>query len=208
MQLIKLYWQSHSTTDLIAAALKQGKVIVGTSDTVLGLCAAATHESFAALNKIKQRYENPYLLLVNSLQEAVHLSDSLSSAARKLMEHCWPGPLTIIVKAHPTLPAYMCSQQNTIALRFPDHAGLQQLLKVIHPLFSTSANITGKKVAQTIDELDPQLTKQVSYVVVDQERQPTIHASTIVDCTKQIPVIVRQGTYPRTHIEQVLGIKL
>src|SRR5579871_4426196 len=151
----KGYWTDDSFVLAVATALKQGRVVVGTSDTVIGLLAEVSLAGFQALNAIKQRQEKPYLLLLASTQQVHDYSNqALTPALRTLMQHCWPGPLTLIMRARKNLPAYMTASDGTIALRVPHHAGLLRLLRQSGALFSTSANVTGQAVPVTLAALN------------------------------------------------------
>ncbi len=119
-----LYWDHKNTICKVLAIMRSGGVIVGSSDTVIGLLAPLTKEGFDAFNRIKKRQEKPYLILVKSQFEAINLIDQvLSEEIKNIMRSCWPGPLTLIFKAKADLPDYVKSPDGTIALRVPDHVG-------------------------------------------------------------------------------------
>lgn len=193
------YWDDEGTIKEIIAIVRSGGLIVGTSDTVLGLLAPLSKEGFEALNSIKERQEKPYLILVKSQSEAINLIDqAVSDQIRGIMASCWPGPLTLIFKAKSGLPDFMKGSDGTIALRVPDHAGLQRLLAHCDGLFSTSANKAGEPVPATPEELDPDIIKQVGLVVGDRpgDSSQAILPSTILDCSDGTIRVVREGAYP------------
>ncbi len=78
-----------------------------------------------------------------------------------------------------------------IALRVPDHAGLQKLLPHFTDLFSTSANISGNPVSRTIKDVDERIVKQVAYAVIDKkEKSIELLESTITDCSGDYIIVV------------------
>jgi len=201
-----LYWDNEKTSKEILSIMRSGGVIVGSSDTVFGLLAPLTQEGFMALNRIKKRQEKPYLILVKSQFVALNLIDQpLSSQIKNIMESCWPGPLTLIFKAKTDLPEYLKSPNGTIALRVPDHDGLQQLLTHCDGLFSTSANKAGEPIPASINELDPDIGKQVGAMVDDYSdgTSKEVLPSTILDCSDGTIRVVREGAFP---IEALLEI--
>ena len=138
---------------MLITSLRQGNVSVGTSDTVIGLLASASKSSLEKLNQIKGRSDKPYLLLIKSWQMVRNFAQVDDPALNKLITNAWPGPLTIIFKAKDSVPLFMKSKQNTVALRVPDHDGLQYVLNEVCPLFSTSANKADQPIPMSIDEI-------------------------------------------------------
>jgi len=99
--------------------------------------------------------------------------------------------------AKQSIPDFMKSKKGTIALRVPDHTGLQKLLPHFTGLFSTSANIGGNPIPRTIEEIDERIVKQIACVVLDKkEKQVTSLPSTIIDCSGNNITVVREGAYP------------
>jgi L-threonylcarbamoyladenylate synthase len=194
-----LYWSDKVTICKLLSVMQEGKAVIGTSDTVLGLLAPLSLEGWQSLNRIKQRQEKPYLILVKSAAEAEKLiGQPISDQIRHIMVSCWPGPVTLLFKAKDDLPGYMKGAQGTIGIRVPDHAGLQGLLMHCNGLFSTSANKAGEPVPATFQELDPILCSQVDALVADTPEMPQQQSlpSTILDCSQDTIRVVREGAYP------------
>ena len=192
-------------------ALQANKLVVGTTDTVLGLFAAATQEGFELLNKLKQREKKPYLLIASSPGSIVDLVNlEKSFHIEKIMESFWPGPLTIIFKAKEGVPDYFLSEQKTIAIRVPDHKGMRALLQQTGLLFSTSANKAGELIPVTVQELDPELAKDAEYIIDDEVPRKNAIPSTLIDCSKLTeasPVIrvIREGKITLQDLQEVVG---
>jgi len=194
-----IYWQAPDTKDKIIEALKSNKVLITTTDTIPGLLANVTNQGFQELNKIKQDRQNkPYIILIGdaSIDDASigdssklnHFGDiskldhfvepeQLTPQIRKLVKHCWPGPLTIIFKAKKDLPNFLKSEQGTIAIRCPNYAPLLEILKHFEGLYSTSANRSAGTVPATIDSVDQQLALEVAYLVDDSDSVQPVRQS-------------------------------
>lgn len=206
-----IYWKDNVAIDILIQSLRDANVIVGTTDTVLGLLADISEQGFHVLNRIKKRTDRrkPYIILIASKDELIRFSDApFNFQIEKLISYCWPGPLTIIVKAKKSLPHFLKTENNTIALRVPQHDGLQRLLQRFSGLFSTSANMAGEKIPKSINELDEQILNEVSYLVLDSDEQwhhiATV-PSTIIDCSGQYIKIVREGAYSIKFLKDLIG---
>ena len=194
------YWDQRSIQDCATQMLEEGKSIVGTSDTVIGLLAPLTLHGKKSLDRIKGREKKPYLVLVRDYNNAAQFSDAVHrKPLKKLLASCWPGPLTIIVPANKNVPSFIQSESGAIALRVPKHEGLQSLLQSFDGLFSTSANKTGKPVPAALNEVDSTILDQAAMIIDDREK--TIRKpSTILDCTGPSVKIIRDGDYSREFI--------
>jgi len=193
MKSMDLSWYSEDTVQFLTEILKQEKVVVGDSDTVIGLLANTTESGFRALDSIKKRENKPYIILIASqerLSDFVLVSPTLQ--IEKLLNQYWPGPLTVIFKARPDLPDYMKSSEGTIALRVPQHKGLLALLSSFRGLFSTSANLAGNPVPKNVTEIDQHILDKVACIVTDDKKEETV-PSTIIDCSGKTIKIIREG---------------
>jgi len=204
-----LYWSGERSIVHIIDALRHNKLVLGTSDTILGLLAPLTRLGLDKLNKIKGRTDKPYIVLIGDRNIiSLFAQTPLGDLANRLVDHCWPGPLTLIVKAKKELPSYLKTKEVTIALRMPHHQGLLSLLRHFDGLFSTSANKSDMPVPQALNEVDQQIVEQVDCCVFDKIEQTTFFSakpSTILDCTGPTIYIVREGAYPLTELEKLCG---
>lgn len=206
-QAPKLYsWKDINSIRKLIDSLKMGSVSATTTDTVTGLLAPLTGQGHARLDKIKGRDLKPYLILTSSRSFIESwIEGEITPTVERLMDHCWPGPLTLIFKARSTIPSYMKGAGGTIAVRIPDHAGLQSVLKEFDGLFSTSANTTGKSVPKTIFDIEPIIIDQLEYLFTDEETASSSPlSSTILDCTQKTIHVVRQGAYLIKDLEKII----
>src|SRR3990170_3919066 len=97
-----LLWGSSKTVAYVEKQLRSGRVVLAGGDTVLGLLAELSEKGYAKLDSIKNRSKKPYLILVENQQKALNLiekDDSKICQIEKIMNVCWPGPVTLIFKA-------------------------------------------------------------------------------------------------------------
>ncbi|MFC1894842.1 L-threonylcarbamoyladenylate synthase [Candidatus Dependentiae bacterium] len=219
----KFFWQNADSIPLLVELLRNNKILVTSTDTILGFLSNLTQDSFDKLNELKkERSHKPYLILIssiNKLTKFVDISD-LSDGTLRLMKQCWPGPLTIIFKSKNNLPSFLVSDNKTIAIRIPRHDGLKELLKFFDGLFSTSANRSGKIPPKKINDLDLQILNEVSGVVLDKWNlnkklnvdmpcplDQTLPSSIIDLSNRKEVVIVREGAYSIKKMEEYYGSK-
>jgi L-threonylcarbamoyladenylate synthase len=218
----RLFWDENLSIERLAAVLRDGGIAIGSSDTVFGLISNLKCSSKNTLDAIKKRFDKPYLILIPGGAKLENFVDPAGlSKIEALAKQCWPGPVTLICKAHPDLPAFMQGPEGTIALRMPDHEGLQKLLTHFEGLFSTSANISGQPVPDTVEGVDPAILARCAALVLNSrtpnpvrpacppklEERRGEHAkgqipSTILDCTDDEIKVVRQGAFP---VDKILG---
>jgi tRNA threonylcarbamoyl adenosine modification protein (Sua5/YciO/YrdC/YwlC family) len=186
--------------------LSRGEIVVFPTDTVYGVgCDAFQPEAVARVLAAKGRdRQMPPPVLIPSVRTVDGLARDVSESARALMEACWPGPLTVIVSAQPSLAWDLGETQGTVALRVPNHDAALALLARTGPLAVTSANRTGSAAATTADDATLQLGDAVS-VYLDGGDSPLGVASTIVDATGPALRIVREGGVSRDRLVDIVG---
>jgi len=192
--------------DAAVHALSRGEVVVLPTDTVYGVgCDAFQPEAVARVLAAKGRdRQMPPPVLIPSVRTVDGLARDVSASARALMEECWPGPLTVIVSAQPSLAWDLGETHGTVALRVPDHAAALALLARTGPMAVTSANRTGSPAATTADDAKHQLGDAVS-VYLDAGGSPLGVASTIVDATGAELRIVREGGVSADRLIEIVG---
>lgn len=196
-----LDWTNVRGCASVMQALKAFKGVVSTTDTVLGLLALVKPEGVALLDRLKSRAGKSYIILVeNQAKAARFMDEGQKERLNAFMQQHWPGPLTLIVRAHKHLDRALQDARGTVALRVPDHVGLQALLVQVDGLLSTSANLTGGPIPRNVQELDPAIKQKLSYAILDaparHENSSKVVSSTIVDCSGEHMSLVRAGAYP------------
>ena len=190
-----------------AIAAKQ--IIVMPTDTVYGVAADAfSPQAVATLLAAKGRGRNmPPPVLIPRIGTMEGLATEISDDARKLAEKYWPGPLTLIFHAQPTLTWDLGETKGTVALRVPDDQLALDLLTITGPLAVSSANRTGQAAAQTGSEARSQLAESVEVYLEGGFRplegtDPT--PSTIVDATGLRLRVVREGAISLEEIQRMI----
>src|SRR5450759_1404779 len=189
-----------------AEAVRRAEVVVLPTDTVYGMGVDAfASEAVAAVLTAKGRGRDmPLPVLVPNQQTGDGLAADVPAYARDLIHAFWPGPLTLVLHAQSSLMWDLGETNGTVALRMPRNDAALRLLTEIGPMAVTSANLSGKRPATTILDAATQLGSAVSVYL---ETGPTAGglASTILDCTREVPVILRAGAVTAGRIQEVLG---
>ena len=198
---------STSHPDALAAAediLNQGGLVAFPTDTVYGLAALVSSETgIARLYAAKERSTNKAIaVLIGEQSQLAFLTPGLSASAYRLAEAFWPGALTLVVAKNLALPANL-SPLPTIGVRMPDHPFAQALMQRCGPLATTSANLSGESNALNADQVLEQLAGRVE-LLVDGGTVPGGVPSTVIDCTKTPPVILRHGAISEAAILRML----
>jgi L-threonylcarbamoyladenylate synthase len=191
---------------LAADRVARGGIICYPTDTVYGLgCDPLNPSAVEKAIAAKGRGTKAMPVLVKSIDDAERLV-YFSESAKMLADRYWPGPLTIVLSAKDPVPAIL-APQRTVGVRSPRHAICQQLLGLCSGyLVGTSANLTGKSAAVSVDEIVNQLGDRVD-LILDGGRIPASAPSTVVDLTKRRLLMVREGPIARGEILQCLKRK-
>ena len=188
-------------------AVQRGEVIVLPTDTVYGVGADAfLPDAVGAVLAAKGRgRQMPPPVLIPDVRTVDGLARDVPEAARALMREYWPGPLTVIVHAQPSLAWDLGETHGTVALRVPDHPAALALLARTGPLAVTSANKTGQPAATTAADARALLGDAVA-VFLDAGDSPLGNASTIVDATDDAGLrVVRVGALTQKDLARTVG---
>ncbi|MFC9965822.1 L-threonylcarbamoyladenylate synthase [Nocardia ignorata] len=189
------------------SALKSGRLVVMPTDTLYGIAADAFDSSAVAdLLAAKRRGRDmPVPVLVGSWHTIDGLVFSVRPQARDLIRAFWPGALSLVVQAAPSLAWDLGDTRGTVMLRMPLHPVALELLRAVGPLAVSSANVSGQPPATTVEQAREQLGSLAS-VYLDGGPAEHAVASTIVDLTADQPRVLREGAVPVADIAEVLGM--
>jgi len=204
---------SGEAIELAAQRLRAGGLVAMPTETVYGLAARADDDvAVAQIFATKGRpSEHPLIVHVFGRDEAQTFATHLSAAATRLIEACWPGPVTVIVRRAAGRATAAAAGAPTLALRSPHHPVARALLARcaqlnIAGLAAPSANrfghVSPTTAAHVSDEFGPEL------MVLDGGPCELGIESAIVDCSGEAPVLLRPGVTTRARLEQVLGTSL
>lgn len=207
----KLYWKSPEDIKILKDVLQKNKIVISSTDTVYGFLANVTKDSWKKISDLKEvKQKRPFLILVSSIDKISHFVQvsNIPQKTLQFVDTCWPGPVTFIFNAKPDLPEFLSSDDGTVALRCPDHRGLQNVLTHFNGLFSTSANKALDPAPTIFDEISHDLLEKIDYVVVDDVEKERCEASTLVDLScpdydKAFPfTVVRKGAFPENRLKE------
>lgn len=193
-------------------AIGRGELVVVPTDTVYGVAADAFNaRAVAGLLEAKGRgRQQPPPVLVAGVNTLRALVAEVPEPVERLVEAFWPGGLTIVLPAQPSLSWDLGDTQGTVAVRMPAHNLTLELLEETGPLAVSSANRTGRPAALSIDEARGMLGDSVA-TYLDSGPSATGVASTIVDATRLVggaePLvrILRDGAVSRERLREVIG---
>lgn len=176
----------------VTATLQRGGVCVIPTDTVYGIvCVAASEQAVARLYKLKRRESKPGTVIAASIDQLVALG--IPRRALSAVEHFWPNPLSVVVPDSPNL-RYIDRGMGSLAVRIPKNAELRELLMKTGPLLTSSANLTGKQTAETIEEAIAYFGEGVG-LYVDGGVIAGIIPSTLIRVLDDTIEIIRKGAY-------------
>ena len=187
------------------AAAKRGDLVVLPTDTVYGLGTDAfSQKGPQKLLAAKGRDRNmPIPVLVGHVKALDGLAQRVDGVTKALAEAFWPGALTIVVKAQPTLRWDLGETNQTVALRMPLNPIAIELLNAVGPMAVSSANKTGQPAATNVDEAIAQLGEDVT-IYLDGGQTPGNVASTIIDVSSGEIKLLRQGAISVENIRLVV----
>jgi len=198
--------------EIAAAArhLAAGEVVAFPTETVYGLGAdAANPAAVAKIFALKGRPSNhPLIVHIASIEHVGRWAVELPPGALALMKRFWPGPLTLILRKSPDVPAEVTGGQETVGLRCPSDGTAQQLLAEFARIGSgaiaaPSANRFGHVSPTTAAHVEAEFGREVP--ILDGGACAIGLESTILDLSRGMPVLLRPGAVTAAEIEQVLG---
>ena len=188
----------NADVDAAVDALDRGDVVVIPTETVYGL--AARLDRPAAIEKIfalKERAAEKVLqVLVFDATWLAKLGEP-SSGAIRVATGCWPGPLTLVVRAREGVPA-AATRGGTVGIRVPDHPLARAVIGRAGPLAASSANLAGRPTPPRPDEIRTLFGDRVAVYLDGGEI--AAGGSTVLDVSGGEPRLVREGPLPFAHV--------
>lgn len=193
-------------------AIARGELVVIPTDTVYGVAADAfDHQAVARLLAAKGRgRQSPPPVLVAGVTTLRALVAEVPEPIERLVEEFWPGGLTVVLPAQPTLSWDLGETRGTVAVRMPAHRIALELLEETGPLAVSSANLTGMAAGITAEDAQGMLQDSVAVYLGDGPSKTGI-PSTIIDATSLIGGteprvrVLREGAVSRAQLRDVLG---
>lgn len=206
--------QSPAAIAEAARQLRSGELVAFPTETVYGLGAdAASDEAVAGIFRAKGRPSDHPLIVhiaagAHGTRSLSRFAQPLPHFAQKLAKAFWPGPLTLIVTRQAGVAGASAGGQDTIGLRCPAHPVAQALLEAcaelgVAGLAGPSANRFGRVSPTTAQHVHDEFGDALT--VVDGGPCEVGIESTIVDCSRGVPVLLRPGAISRVQIEAACG---
>jgi tRNA threonylcarbamoyl adenosine modification protein (Sua5/YciO/YrdC/YwlC family) len=191
-----------------ASAVRAGRLVVIPTDTVYGIGADAfSSTAVRSLLAAKNRGPDmPVGVLVGSWSTIDGLVLSVPRPARLLIEAFWPGDVSIVLPHAPSL-SWDLGSSGTVMLRMPLHPVAIELLREVGPMAVSSANVSGKSPATSVDDAREQLGESVA-VYLDGGPSGDPVPSTVVDLSGDEPVVLREGAVSVAAISEALGSEI
>ncbi len=199
--------QYHETLEKAAAFICEGEVVAFPTETVYGLGANGLNSD--AVNKIfaaKGRpNDNPLILHIADIAEIEPLTTGLSANAKKLAEHFWPGPLTLVIDKSAIVPDAVSAGLSTVAVRYPSNRYAHDFIAACGcPIAAPSANISGRPSPTNAQDVREDMEGKIA-AILDGGHCGIGLESTVVDTTTPIPTILRPGGITYEMLTEVMG---
>ncbi len=196
-----------------AQTLRDGALVGLPTETVYGLGADAANEAavaqiFAAKGRPS---DHPLIVHVAEAADVDHFAQAVPDFARRLMQTFWPGPLTLILPRRPGVGAAAAGGQDSIGLRCPAHPLAHDLLLAarelgVHGVAAPSANKFGRVSPTTAAHVQGEFGDGL--LILDGGPCEVGIESTIIDCTRGAPVLLRPGRITRAQVQDACGLRL
>jgi L-threonylcarbamoyladenylate synthase len=206
-----------STLKEAANSLKQGNLVAFPTETVYGLGADATNKNAVArIYDVKGRPTgHPLIVHISSINNLDKWAQQIPEYAITLARTFWPGPMTLILPRTELAKDFITGGQDNVGIRVPSHPLALSLLKEFETLSglgvaAPSANRFGKVSPTSAQAVQEELLQYLTPddLILDGGPCQIGIESTIIDCTKQTPQILRPGGVTQEQIEELINLDL
>jgi len=196
-----------------ARCIRTGGLLGLPTETVYGLAANADDDTAVAQIFIAKGRpaDHPLIVHVADVSAVAHYATAVPEFAEQLMQAFWPGPLTLILPRRPGVANVAAGGNPTIGLRCPSHPVAQAVLKALMPLpvwglAAPSANQFGRVSPTTAAHVQGEFGDDL--LVLDGGACSVGIESTIIDCSRGQPVLLRPGAITPEQVQAVCGLKV
>ena len=198
-----------------AKRLKAGGIVAFPTETVYGLGVDAENSSAVArMYEVKGRPANhPVIVHIAELNEVTYWAEEIPDYAISLMRKFWPGPMTLILKRSANAKDFITGNQDFVGLRIPSNAIARNLLTEFakvggHGVAAPSANRFGSVSPTSAEDVREEVGSLLSErdLILDGGRCEVGVESTIIDCSKTLPRILRLGAITEAMITEVTPV--
>ena len=186
--------------------LKNGDVVVFSTDTIYGIGASISQESgIKKIFEVKSRSpDKPLIIYVANFEQLQQVTKEISESTLGSLRKIWPGAMSGIFLKTEVVPSFVTSGKNTVAVRIPNHQLCLELVRQVgHPLAVTSANVSGMETQKTAPKVAEQLGQRVP-LVLDGGPNPEQQPSTLVDFTCSPSQLLREGAWSFSKLREAI----
>lgn len=197
--------QTKIALETACRALTDGEVVGIPTETVYGLGANGTDpDAIRKIFRAKGRpQDNPLILHICDMDMLYEIADAVPLIGLELGKKFWPGPLTMIFKRKESVPSEVSAGLDTVAVRMPLHGIARELIRMCgFPIAAPSANLSGTPSTTTAHHVYEDLQGKIPYIIDGGECAIGLE-STVVDLSKDTPIILRPGKITKEDIESV-----
>ncbi|BBE42590.1 L-threonylcarbamoyladenylate synthase [Conexivisphaera calida] len=193
-----------------ASVVKSGGLVVFPTETVYGLGADSRNpEALLGIFRAKGRpHDNPLIVHLTGVDMLSGVASEIPPVAEALIGRFWPGPLTLVLRASPSLPREVTAGLPTVAVRCPAHPVALKLIELSGtPIAAPSANLSGRPSPTRAEHVISDLWGLVDVII---DSGDTLYGveSTILDVTRDPPVLLRPGAVTVEDLENALGAEI
>lgn len=207
-ELVKINSIKDEALTKAAEFIKNGGLVAFPTETVYGLGGDGLNsEAASKIYKAKGRpSDNPLILHINDQKMLHKIVNDVNSMAKKIMTAFCPGPITLILPKSAIVPSSVTGGLDTVAVRMPDNDIARELIRLSNtPIAAPSANISGRPSPTTAQAVYNDLHDRID-MILDGGACHFGVESTIVDCTEDVPIILRPGAITKEMLEELFPV--
>ena len=189
-----------------AEFIKNGGVVAFPTETVYGLGANVFNEkTVAKIFEAKRRpNDNPLIAHVGNLEQIESLVREITPNAQRFIEAFFPAPLTLVLPKAERVPLIATANLETIGVRMPRNEIAQEFLKYCEtPVVAPSANLSGKPSPTDWRAVYEDLNSRIDCILQGEMTEIGLE-STVVDCTTEIPLVLRSGAVTLEQLRKII----
>jgi L-threonylcarbamoyladenylate synthase len=190
-----------------AEFIKKGGIVAFPTETVYGLGANIFDETaIAKIFGAKQRpNDNPLIAHVGDLEQIKLITSEITKSAQKFIEAFFPAPLTLVLPKAQNVPFIATANLETIGVRMPKNNLAQEFLRACgSPLVAPSANLSGKPSPTMWQAVFEDLNGRIDCILQGETTEIGLE-STVVDCTSDVPLILRIGAITLDDLQKIVS---
>ena len=190
---------------LAAEIIRRGGIVAFPTETVYGLGANVFDaQAIAKIFVAKMRpNDNPLIAHVGNLEQIKLLTSEITESAKKFIAAFFPAPLTLVLPKSENVPLIATANLQTIGIRMPNNAVALEFLKNCEtPIVAPSANLSGKPSPTTWQAVFEDLNSRIDCILQGEATDIGLE-STVVDCTSDVPLVLRSGAITLEQLQQI-----